>query len=448
MTRTFCLIAALLTVLPSVPQAAAGFQVLTAGKMARFVNRGDAEANGGVVRIGADRALETLYDPRCPAVSAVEVEAYLQSTYRDAILASATLDCAKWKAASHGFIYRDPAGTVRSVFYGHRGLRIEVKGPGFTPIEGPVGYVQAQLRIGDELLRARFHNFRRNDGAVTRSRRPSIAAAAGEAGFWDVILGDDDNEATEQATIHNLETAAEHDGADGRSRFLLAMMHLYRFGQLVTDYSAASDAAKAELREANVWFAESVPLLWDDSTATGDSRVPGFAAAAKYTQGVVEGDLALRDEGLADLDRAVQVNAFFNVFDYIPVIQAAAPADPLFQAAYEKVTAYLSDPETLACVISQPEICANAGFAPRNIQGALTLFGDVYAKAGDLEQARTWYSLVAAFPDTRTWQFSAISADRVANAAARVALYQDTDPSNDPPIIGAGAEACAVCHKR
>src|SRR5579875_1470136 len=394
--------------------SAAGFEVLTVGKVARLVNRGDPAKNRAVIVVGRDRALATLHDPRCPAASTVTLEAYLQATTRDAT----------------------------------SGLRIDVRGPGFTPLAGPVGFVQADLGIGNALLRARFHNFRRNDASEVRSRKPSRAAAAGEVGFWDVLLGDDDTEARAIATIRRLTQAARRDPHDGRSLFLLAMMHLYRFGQQVTDYAAASVAAKTELRSANAAFAKAVPLLWNDATATGDSRVPGFAAAAEYLQGVVDGDAMLRNRGFADLERAIALNPFFNVFDAIPVLQATPPHDPLFEAAYAKVSAYLNDPETLACVSTQPEICANAGFAPHNLQGSLTLFGDVALKHGDLAPARTWYTLAAAVPGTSTWPFEPILDDRLAHVDARAALYEDADPSNDPPVIGAGREACAVCHRR
>lgn len=120
----------------------------------------------------------------------------------------------------------------------------------------------------------------------------------------------------------------------------------------------------------------------------------------------------------------------------------------MFQHAYASFVSYLENPETFGCPATQPEICANAGFAPRNTQGSLTLFGDLYAKGGNLQQAQFWYSLLSFFPDTATWKFAALVQDRTANAAARVALYADDDPSNDPPVIGAGAEACAACHSR
>jgi hypothetical protein len=428
--------------------SAAGFQVLTTAKIARFDNRGDPSQNSGVVIVGRDRALQTLYDPTCPATAAAAIEVYLQSTFRDAVLAHVDLDCTKWSATSDGFRYSDPGGTVRSIYYSHIGLRMDVGGDGLTPIDGPVGFLQAQLQIGDQTLRARFHNFRQNDGHVVWSRRPSVAAGLGEAAFWDVLLGDDYSEAHQQEAITLLERALRAEPRDGRSHFLLAMIHLYRFGQHVLRFDQVSADARAELAAANVSFAIAVPLLWNEARGAGDSRVAGFAAAAKYMQGFLDGDAALRAEGLTDLEHAVAVNSFFNVFDFIPVLQFLPPSDPVFQQGYALFTTYLQDPETLSCVGTQPEICADQGFAPRNLQGSLTLFGDLYAKGGDLANAVLWYNLANAFPDTPSWSFVGALQERLADPAARVALYADADPSNDPPVIGVGPQACAACHRR
>ena len=69
---------------------------------------------------------------------------------------------------------------MRSIRYARRGLQIEMRGPGFTPIDGPVGFVQAQLQIGDQTLRARFHNFRQNDAQVVR-QPPAVGRGGGAA---------------------------------------------------------------------------------------------------------------------------------------------------------------------------------------------------------------------------------------------------------------------------
>ena len=78
---------------------------------------------------------------------------------------------------------------------------------------------------------------------------------------------------------------------------------------------------------------------------------------------------------------------------------------------------------------------------------SLLLFGDVYAKAGDLAQAQMWYGLAGQLTGPG-YRFQATVDDRLAHGAARVAAYLDDDPTNDPPVVGTGAEACASCHNR
>ena len=160
----------------------------------------------------------------------------------------------------------------------------------------------------------------------------------------------------------------------------------------------------------------------------------------------------MQAKGLADLQAALAVNAFFNVFDLIPVVQALAPSDPRFQQVVPLLASYIADPDTLQCVMTQPEICSDFGLAPRNVAGALLLFGDVYAKAAALDpsyltQAETWYGIAAFGASQRPgYLFTDAVTARVGHAAERAALYQDADPGNDPPLVGAGPEACAVCH--
>jgi hypothetical protein len=102
-------------------------------------------------------------------------------------------------------------------------------------------------------------------------------------------------------------------------------------------------------------------------------------------------------------------------------------------------------------------VCGNVGMAPHNIEGALLLFGDLYAKGDILDDpygfrgARNLYRLVNGFAATFEWKpaFRALAADRLATADARVALYQDGDPTNDPLLIGNGpGETCATCHHK
>jgi hypothetical protein len=427
--------------------------VLTVGKSAVFRRR-DGVASA-VVRFGHDPAFAAVADPTCTggATMTLQVAAYPQATVRVDAQPVLTLPCERWKRRRSGFVYRDPDGTaggVRKVVYGRSRFLVRFEGGTYRHVAGPVGYAELWIEIAGTRLVGRFHDFRTNEADRIVARQPSAVAAAGEAGFWSILHGVDHSPARQEKTLALLTRAVEHDRHDGRSAFLLAMLHLYRFGQSTIRYDDVSAAARAELVAANDAFARAVPLLWDGQR--GDSRVPGFAAAATFGLGVVDRDAALQAKGLTDLEAAVAVNPFFNVFDLIPVVQALAPSDPRFQQIVPLLAGYIADPATLQCVVTQPEICSDQGLAPRNVAGALLLFGDVYAKAAALDssylaQAETWYGIAAFGASQRPgYLFADAVAARVGHAADRAALYQDADPTNDPPLVGAGPEACAVCH--
>jgi len=357
----------------------------------------------------------------------------------------------RWRKKAGGYVYDDPtaSGGVRAIRYGRRGLLIRFAG--LRP-PGPVGYLQAWLTVGTSRFNARFHNFARNEAAVLVSRKPSRPAAVGERAFWAVLHGDWDTAAQkadfEATALASLTRATKRDGRDGWSRFLLAMMHLYRFAQATERYDQVSGFARAEVEAAHAAFQTALPLMWNGTA--GDSRVPGFAAATTFVVGVVHGDAALQAQGLEELDAAFRLNPFFNVFDYIPVAQELPSFDARFQGVFDKVSGYLDDPDTLQCVVTQPEICNDMGYAPRNTAGSLALFGDVDAKGGDAEGAAMWYRLALALSGggSRPYPFLSALELRVSTVAERVALFRDADPSNDPTVIGVGSEACAACHTR
>lgn len=422
--------------------------LLTHQKMLALDGGGDPVRWRGVVRAGADGALANAPSPACPAVSTFELGLFTVATNAVERNPRVTLACERWRQAKRRWIYDDPAlpGGVRKIVYGPRGLVVKLAGPKVLPAPGPVGYVQAWFEVGAARFHLRFHEFKRNEGARIVSRKPSRRAAAAEAGFWAYLWGDEPGEAAAATTREALEKAVKRSRRDGRSWFLLGMLHLYRFGQLTTQIVDASPAARAELAGAVAALDEADRLLWDRATGIGDSRIPGFAAAARYALAVVDSDTALLEQARNDLAYAMQINAFFNVFDLMTVVQAEPPDSPAFVEAFNAMDAYLSNPDTLLCAGTQPEVCGNLGLAPTALQGTFVLFGDFYAKAGDAAAARQWYAFGAAFE--AGWRFAGMYAERLATVDARIAAYQDDDPDNDPPIVGSGAEACASCHNR
>jgi hypothetical protein len=423
--------------------AMARVEVLTVGTFARFEHRGNPERSGGVVRAGRDRALRVPHDPSCPAPSRVDILSKLEASARQ-VLVGADLDCTKWTAHGGGWRYRDRAGVVRTIRYTRSGLRITVGGPDFGPLQGPATVLQTQLTIGDTQLRTRFQNFTADDVGRVVTRRPSADAATGEAAFWDVIWGDDTSEGRQQAAIAALERAAKRSRRDARSRFLLGVFQAYRFGRLAPNPAAPSPEALAAVRASAEWLEEAARLLWDGTR--GDSRIPGFAAAMRYYLGAATSDAELRTRALAEIDEAFRANPLFNGFDYAVVLDIAPRTSADFARAFAVFDAYVSTVDP-SCFFTLPEQCSNEGMARSNFPASPLVFGDLYAKAGDLGSAQRWYAIARAFnrPDYR---FTDVLAERQRNAAQRVALYLDDDPTNDPTTIMTGPTTCGFCHNR
>ncbi|MBY0278688.1 hypothetical protein K2Z84_25420 [Candidatus Binatia bacterium] len=441
--RRSLLLLVLCSTVAAAPRPAAAFEILTRDKDARFAH--DASGGGwSHVRIGADRALQNLSDPRCPAVSKIRISSYKDNRVVGEPLAE--LPCAAWRKIPGGFLYADPDGSVagiEKVRYTTHGLEVYAAAPGHTPVVGPIGFAQLSFEIDGRRLIARFHNFARNDEVSVVAKRPSRVAADGEAAFWDTLGGTNrDREALEL-----LARATQRDPRDGRSHFLTGMMHLQRFERIDADPRHASDAGRLELLQAVQAFDRASPLLWDG--VRGDSRAPGFAAAATYKKGVAFDEPDTIARGFAAMSDAADINPLFNGF--IPF--GAGPIATPDSEQYALILHLLDDvfPTLFADCVGQDEICFNGGLAPHNLEGTFVLFGDLYTKAGRIEKAQSYYSGAAQMGETNGWNpsFTAHARALAASVPERAALYQNDDPSDDPPFTDlGGAGNCAYCHRQ
>jgi tetratricopeptide (TPR) repeat protein len=429
-TRAARLLAiALLAALTAAPAHA--LTILTADKRAR------SDASGVTIRVGRDRALASIPDPSgCPAATSVRIAYYPTSPSLVVGPPPAELPCAGWKRIRGGWLYRDDAaavGGIRRVRLTTRGLAIHAVAPAFATVPGPLGFL---------------HSFRRNDAEAVITRRPSATAARAEAAFWDTLFGDArrDDEA-----LRLLARAERRDPRDGRVPFLRAMMHLYRFGDGLTHYPSAGPEKGKEIDAAREAFARAVPRLY--ANGVGDTRAAGFASGTTYVAGVLADDAALRAQGLAEMQQAADVNPLFNAFNPIGVIPPSTTRD---DPAYDEALRLLDDYFPIAaaeCVSlngTQGEICFNDGLAAHNLEGTFVFFGDVYAKAGRIEDARARYEAALGFAQTSGWNpvFIAEVEERLADLEGRVARFLDDDPSNDPPMLGVANGGCAHCHYR
>jgi len=417
-----------------------GLTLLTSGKVGVFRSPPDGGATA-IVRLGRDRAIRTLINPTCPTTSSLRLA--LSRGGKDFEEQKIDLPCQGWRLAKGSYRYtaaEGGPGGVREIRYSHGNLVIRVGGAGYAPVVGPVAYVEARLTIGLEQYLVRFQNFRRNEAGLVASRRPSRAASAGEAAFWDTLWAD--HERSDEA-LRLLTRAVRHDPRDGRSQFLLGMLRLYRSTQACAEFDFLNlcDAAKAE------GLAAQKPLDRASELLVLDTRIQGFRAADSYANGYEQKDPTRLALGMQQLETAIDVNPLFNSFDAFAVVAAILPgSDPYYQNRILPLVDYVfSQP---ACIFQLPEICSNDGMAPHNFEGTLLLLGDIYAKGGRLLDAERWYALGQGFGSGSGYRYQSYLDDRVANAAERVMLYQDADPSNVPPLIGGGGGSCIYSHNK
>ncbi|MBM4267343.1 MAG: hypothetical protein FJ144_12160 [Deltaproteobacteria bacterium] len=426
----------------SVPSVASCFALLEVDKEATFVSGPEGYAR---IRVGADRALQAPRDPRCPAVSRVRISSYRDSRFVGD--AEAALPCESWTKTARGFVYRDSSGAVagiRTVRFGPDGLQIEAAAPGHTPVTGPIGFAHVRFSVDDQQFFVRFHTFSRNGAAAVVSPRASRASAAAEAAFWDTMLGD---VADSDGALTALARATSRNPYDGRAHFLTGMMRLYRFERMEPDQRRVSLAGKREILASTSAMERALPLRLGG--LADDSRVPGFAGAAIYKKGVAFGESRTTERGRRMMEDAAEVDALFNGFIPFGFAPIAAPTSP----DYATILHLLDDvfPTLFEECFMQPEICFNEGLAPHNLEGTFVLFGDLYTKAGRVEDAVSAYETAVGFGESSGWkpEFLERARQLVQEAPARAALYQDDDPANDPAFTDlGGAGNCAYCHNR
>ncbi len=206
-------------------------------------------------------------------------------------------------------------------------------------------------------------------------------------------------------------------------------------GQLMYGMALLSSVAE----DGNLFAALSAQPALEKAMALApeDLRIPGWLGTVKV------GAARALNTGVAEavafmIEAADAFPEFNNVS--LAIGFGRFPLDtPYPQMAIDRLTA------TANCV-GEFDVCRNTERVPHNNEGALMLFGDVYARVGEVATARYYYELALGSPDAATWDYAG-DAQAVLDALDdRVALYLDADPSNDPQFFAEGRVACVACH--
>lgn len=243
--------------------------------------------------------------------------------------------------------------------------------------------------------------------------------AEGEALFFRALAGET---ALRAEAIDTLAAGLAVDPEHARGQLLYGMAQLSAVAEDGNLFAALQ--AQPALEKAMALAPEDLRIVgWLGTVKVGAARALGIGL----------------DEAIAFMIDAADAYPEFNNVS-LAIAFGRFPLDtPYPQMAIDRLLA-------VADCGSDHDVCRNTARVPHNNEGALMLFGDVYARVGDRDKARYYYELALASPDAATWDYAGDAQAVLDDLDERIDLYLDADPLNDPLFFAEGRVACVACH--
>ncbi len=244
--------------------------------------------------------------------------------------------------------------------------------------------------------------------------------AEGEALFWRALSGEVELRRTAIATLaQGLALEPDHP----RGTLIYAMAVLSAIAEDM-DFRYAGDLEPAFVRaiEAN----------------PDDPRIPGWYGTVRVAMARALGDEAALAEAIDAMIEAADRWPDFNNFS-LAIAFIGLPLDTPYPAmALERL-------EAIADCGERTDVCRNDN-VPHNVEGSLMTFGDVHARLGDVERARSYYTLALEQPTAASWAYREDAQAFLDAVDERAALWANDDPADDPRLFSAGRTSCVGCH--
>lgn len=178
-----------------------------------------------------------------------------------------------------------------------------------------------------------------------------------------------------------------------------------------------------------------------------DHRLTAWLAPIKVRMGRTLNDAAMVQEGLDVLEVGVMHYPGFVLFSKFLVYADLPASDPDFQNAVQAVRDNVSYCGTPTEVLSKDPACNNHPRASHNIEGALLVMGDMYAKAQDKAAARAAYESATRQKDYGSWGYKDVLTQRLQTLDARVASFATESTLDDPESAWGSSSQCSYCHR-
>lgn len=292
-------------------------------------------------------------------------------------------------------------------------------------------------------------NSHSNDGTDSGTVDPDLARAF----FWEAFTQERIDDGALAA--ERLERALATNPGDPELALLVAHSYLWQISEFSratapdpTQLPALAGAAEAAFGLAYVLAPE-------------DDRILGWLGSVMIGNGHATGDATKVTTGHALIAQGVENYVEFNGFVQSLVNASSPLGTPEFDLAVEALWDNLDACAGFAVDRETPNVqeaidvvfqgaaaaaCANTLRAAHNFEGFFLYFGDVLLKAKQKTAAQAMYAATKASPTFDLWPYRATLLEREATLEARLAAYDNQDPSDDPLLIAQEPFNCSYCH--
>ena len=282
---------------------------------------------------------------------------------------------------------------------------------------------------------------------------PSEQALALKPGFWSALHGGQYDQIDTLVELHAREVA--RSPADALTIAHLGWLHAWRIAERTRQAPQGRVIEDALL--ARRLFDEAARL------DPAEARYAGFAASFAMAEGQILGDVKLQREGYFRMRHAVSMWPEFNLFTsgYTMstgdvkgdafregLAQQWETLDRCFGERVSRQQPRLAPYLGLATREGPKRACWNSWIAPHNWEGFFLNFGDMLARTGDLDNARTMYEAARLSPDHAQWPWRDVLTARLERLRELPDLL-NRKAEHEPLWVpmGRSAFSCSACHQ-
>jgi hypothetical protein len=238
------------------------------------------------------------------------------------------------------------------------------------------------------------------------------------------------------ANIDALDAAAKSLPNEEELELFLALAHLWRLAEPLP----GEDALLSQLADAT---ATRDHLKRAYQLCPTDHRIAAWLGPVLVRFGRQLNDQNTINEGLMVLDQGIAAYPSFVLFSKLLIYADSPRESPEFKSAFDAVVANQD-----ACLQTPNDPACTNTTVPHNREGGLVFMGDMFTKALKHDEAEATFTGLMSEPGFATWSFHSIATDRLQNLDARIALYSNTNTSDDPVSAWTATNQCALCHQQ